>query len=123
MVGAPDDDKEALLSEEGILEVDKGAFTIEPFLYVDGALVTWSDAQPTQELMNRSLPMPSVTWQQGDLRLRIGTFAAEPAGASVLYARYDLENLGQRTRDVDLFLALRPFQVLPPWQSLNMVGG
>ena len=35
--------KEALLSEEGMLEVDKGAFSIEPFLFVDGALVTWSD--------------------------------------------------------------------------------
>ncbi len=123
VVGAPDDDKEALISEEGILEVDKGAFTIEPFLYVDGALVTWSDAQPVQALAEGALPIPSVTWEQGDLRLRIEAFAAGAAGASVLYARYDLENRGDRARDVDLFLALRPFQVLPPWQSLNMVGG
>ncbi|MCC6850143.1 MAG: discoidin domain-containing protein [Deltaproteobacteria bacterium] len=123
VVGARDDDHEALVSEEGIVEVDKGAFTIEPFLYVDGALVTWSDAQPTQALADRALPIPSVTWRQGDLRLRIETFVGGPAGASVLYLRYDLENLGGRVRDVDLFLALRPFQVLPPWQSLNMVGG
>jgi hypothetical protein len=123
VVGAPGDDKEALVSEEGIVEVDKGAFTIEPFLYVDGALVTWSDAQPTQALAEKALPLPSVTWQQGDLRLRIEPFAAGPAGASVLYVRYALETTGDRPRDVDLFLALRPFQVLPPWQSLNMVGG
>lgn len=123
VVGTPDDEKEALVSEEGIVEVDKGAFTIEPFLYLDGALVTWSDAQPTQALAERALPIPSVTWQQGDLRLHIEAFAAGPAGASVLYVRYELETTGERSRDVDLFLALRPFQVLPPWQSLNMVGG
>ncbi len=123
VVGAPEDDKEALVSEEGIVEVDKGAFTIEPFLYVDGALVTWSDAQPVQALADRALPIPSVTWHQGDLRLGIETFAAGPAGSSVLYVRYDLQNVGDRVRDVDLFLALRPFQVLPPWQSLNMIGG
>jgi len=123
VVGAPDDDKEALLSEEGIVEVDKGAFSIEPFLYLDGALVTWSDAQPVQALTERALPVPSVTWQQGDVSLRIEAFAGGAAGASVLYVRYDLANRGDKARDVDLFLALRPFQVLPPWQSLNMIGG
>ncbi len=123
VVGAPDDDKEALLNEEGVVEVDKGAFTIEPFLYVGGALVTWSDVAPVQALAHDYLPMPSVTWPYGDLTLKISTFAAGPAGASVLYVRYDLENRAETVRDVDLFLALRPFQVLPPWQSLNMVGG
>jgi len=44
-------------------------------------------------------------------------------GSSVLYARYLLENDGEARRDLLLFLALRPFQVLPPWQSLNGVGG
>lgn len=123
VVGVPGGDRKALVSEEGIVEVDKGAFTIEPFLYVDGALVTWSDVQPTQALADRALPIPSVTWGYGDLRLRIEAFAAGPAESAVLYVRYDLENRGDRGRDVDLFLALRPFQVLPPWQSLNMVGG
>ena len=123
VVGVNGDDKEALISEEGIIEVSKGSFTIEPFLYVEGALVTWSDAQPVQALADRALPIPSVTWQQGDVRLRIEAFAAGPPGASVLYARYDLENQSRRLRDIDLFLALRPFQVLPPWQTLNMIGG
>lgn len=123
VVGADGDDKEALLSEEGILEVGKGSFTIEPFLYLEGALVTWSDAQPVQALADGALPVPSVTWQQGDVQLHIEAFAAGSPGASVLYARYVLENRGSRVRDVDLFLALRPFQVLPPWQTLNMVGG
>jgi hypothetical protein len=123
VVGANGDDKEALMSEEGIVEVSKGAFTIEPFLYLEGALVTWSDAQPEQALADRALPIPSVTWRQSDVQLRIEAFAAGPPGASILYLRYELENYGPRVHDVDLFLALRPFQVLPPWQTLNMVGG
>ena len=123
VVGAPDDEKEALINEEGIVEVDKGAFTIEPFLYVSGALVTWSDVEPVQALARNYLPMPSVTWPLTDLSLTISAFAAGPASASVLYVRYDLDNRADVVRDVDLFLALRPFQVLPPWQSLNMIGG
>src|SRR5437660_679941 len=41
---------QALLNEEGMLEVDRGAFSIEPFLYVDDKLVTWADGSPTQDL-------------------------------------------------------------------------
>ncbi len=123
VVGADGDDKEALISEEGIIEVDKGAFSIEPFLYIGGALVTWSDVQPEQALAEGTLPIPSVTWRAGEVVLRIEAFAAGPAGASVLYLRYDVENKGGAVRDLDLFLALRPFQVLPPWQTLNMIGG
>ncbi len=123
VIGAPDDEKEALVNEEGVIEVDKGAFTIEPFLYLGGSLVTWSDAQPVQALARGYVPMPSVTWPQGDVIFKVDAFASGPAGASVLYVRYDLENRSAAVRDVDLFLALRPFQVLPPWQSLNMVGG
>jgi hypothetical protein len=123
VIGAVDDDKEALINEEGVIEVDKGAFSIEPFLYLGGALVTWSDVAPVPTLERGYLPMPSVTWPQADVSLRIDAFAAGPSGSSVLYARYDIENRGDAVRDVDLFLALRPFQVLPPWQSLNMVGG
>ena len=41
------------------------------------------------------MPIPSVTWEQGDVRLRIEAFASGPAGASVLYVRYDLENVGE----------------------------
>jgi hypothetical protein len=42
VIGVNGDEKEALLNEEGMLEVDKGAFSIEPFVYLDGRLVNWS---------------------------------------------------------------------------------
>ncbi len=123
VVGAPGDDKEALLNEEGMLEVDKHGFSIEPFLYADGALVTWNDVQTAQELEGGSLPIPAVTWTQERLGLRVRAFASGSAGSSNLYASYQVENRSDAHQDIVLFLAVRPFQVLPPWQSLNMIGG
>ncbi len=123
VVGVNGDSKEALLNEEGMLEVEKGGFSIEPFLYADGHLVGWSDVQTSQELDAGYLPIPSVIWRSDQLSLRITVFASGPAEQSVLYARYHLENAGAEFAHVALFLAIRPFQVVPPWQSLNMVGG
>ena len=31
-----------------MLEVDRGSFSLEPFLFVDGELVTWADAEVEQ---------------------------------------------------------------------------
>jgi len=122
-VGLDGDGKEALLNEEGMLEVDKGAFSVEPFLYVGGALVTWQDVTTSQELEDGYLPIPSVIWRHDHLSLRVTAFAGGKPGASILYARYRLDNHGDREEPVRLFLAVRPFQVNPPWQSLNMTGG
>lgn len=123
VVGVDGDDKEGLLNEEGMLEVDKGAFSIEPFLYAGGDLIPWSEVEVVQELERGYLPIPSVTWRHHKLVLKITAFAAGRPGASTLYARYRVENTGPDPQHVTLFLAVRPFQVNPPWQSLNMVGG
>ena len=123
VIGVDGDTKEALINEEGMLELDKGSFSIEPFLYVDGQLLTWRDVQTSQQLEDGYLPIPTVTWYAGPLSLTLTAFAAGAPGASTLYARYRVDNTGDTPREVTLFLAVRPFQVLPPWQSLNMVGG
>jgi hypothetical protein len=123
VVGVNRDRKEGLLNEEGMLEVDKGSFSIEPFLYAGGHLVTWHDATITQSLEEGYLPIPSVTWQHDNLGLEVTAFASGEPEASTLYARYRVHNRGDRAEPVQLFLALRPFQVNPPWQSLNMTGG
>jgi hypothetical protein len=126
VVGVDGDEKEALVNEEGMIEVDDGTFSIEPFLHVDGRLVSWRSMRTTQALADGDLPIPSVTWQEDvvdAVGLQITTFAAGPAGRSILYADYAVQNRGAAPREIVLFLALRPFQVLPPWQSLNRVGG
>lgn len=123
VVGADGDAKEAALNEEGMLEVERGAFSIDPFLWVDGQLITWNDVQTGQELADGYLPIPTVTWSTGSLTLSITAFVYGEPGDSILLARYRLDNSGADARDATLFLAVRPFQVLPPWQMLNMLGG
>ena len=41
----------------------------------------------------------------------------------MLFATYRLANRGAEPSEVVLWLGVRPFQVNPPWQSLNGVGG
>ena len=123
IVGVNGDSKQGLLNEEGMLEPDKGGFSIAPFLYTDGTLVTWNAVHTSQELASGYLPIPSVTWETEGLSLKITAFAAGRPGESALYAKYRVDNHGAQHRSVDLFLAIWPFQVVPPWQSLNMVGG
>ena len=123
LVGAAGDEKEALLNEEGMLEVDKAAFSIEPFLYAGGELVTWHSVTTGQELQDGYLPIPSVTWQHERLTLTVTAFAGGEPGASTLYARYQISNRADRGEPVRLYVAIRPFQVNPPWQTLNVSGG
>jgi hypothetical protein len=123
VVGVGGDSKEALLDQDGALEVDKGGFTIEPFLFADGRLITWADVEARQDLAKGYLPIPTVRWEHESYWLSVTAFAAGPPGESALYARYRLQNLSTDPRHVTLYLALRPFQVNPPWQSLNIIGG
>jgi hypothetical protein len=123
VVGAPDDEREAVLSEDGALEVEKEAFTLEPFLWLGDRLVTWRDVRSTQSLAEGELPLPSVRWEAGDAALEVRAFAAGPAGGSSLFASYTVESRGSAPLTGALLLALRPLQVLPPWQSLNLAPG
>jgi hypothetical protein len=121
VVGAPGDNDEALVNEEGSVEVAAGSFSIEPFLWQDG-LLTWKDAGTTVSLEDGELPMPTVVRRHGDLTLSITAFAGGEPGASTLYLRYRLATRAAASR-AKLFLAIRPFQVLPPWQALGRTGG
>lgn len=123
VVGADADTKECLLSEDGALELGRGMPSIEPFLFVNGRLLTWADVRTTQELEDGILPVPTVEWEAETVRLRVTAFDAGGADASCVVARYRVENRSSRSRDVTLFLALRPFQVNPPSQTLNLRGG
>jgi hypothetical protein len=122
-VGTGEDVTQALFNEEGLVEVDKGAFSIEPFLYADGRLITWADASLTQTLERNYLPIPSSEWQAGDLALRTTAFATGPCGASTLFIRYRVANDSDAARTVRLFAAIRPFQVTPTWQHWQRFGG
>lgn len=122
-VGIAESRTQGLLNEEGMVEVDKGSFSIEPFLYLDDKLITWADARISQHLEKGYLPIPSSIWRMDDMVLTTTAFATGGPEQAVLYIRYRIENSGRSARQVSLFAALRPFQVTPPWQSFNQFGG
>ena len=124
VVGVNNDVKEALINEDGMVEVDKKNFSIEPFLFVDDKLVTWNDVQKEQTLSNYYLPIPSVTWNYNNLLLDTKVFANGEANKnSDLYLKYTLTNNSSGRKKGNLLIAIRPFQVNPYYQWLNITGG
>jgi hypothetical protein len=113
----------ALLNEDGMLEVDRGTFSIEPFLHIGDELVTWADGAPSQELEQGFLPVPSSVWRKDGIIFRTTAFATGEADKGFLYVRYRFENLEPERRQLRFFAALRPFQVTPPWQAYRELGG
>jgi hypothetical protein len=122
-VGADGAKTAAILNEEGMVEPDRASFSLEPFLFTDGELVTWADADVTQSLAQSWLPIPSSQWRWRDVRLSTTAFASGSGEDACARVRYDVENTGRAPKRVRLFAALRPFQVTPPWQSFQGMGG
>jgi len=123
VIGVPGDDEEALFDTDGRLEVGRQRFSLEPFLYAGGRLLTWADVVSEPSLEEPGFPNPAVTWRAGDLTLRIFAFAFGDPVASSVIATYEIEASTPHPEPITLFLAARPFQVNPPVQFLNLHGG
>jgi len=125
VVGADADPRECLMGEEGMVETARGSPSLEPFLWTGERLLTWADVTLEQSLAEGALPIPSVTWTAAGAGLRL-TVTAFPAGgpeASGVVLLYQVTNTGRAPRQPTLFVALRPFQVNPPSQTLGRPGG
>jgi len=123
VLGLDGGNDQALMSEDGALEAVKSGFSIEPFVQLDGKLISWADVSTVQGLLDGYLPMPSVDWQHEKLGLQVSGFVQGRPGQSQLVARYRLHNTDKVAHSYKLALAVRPFQVNPPTQFLNTVGG
>ncbi len=117
--------EQGLIGEDGAIEVAKGGFSIEPFLRVDDASLSWADVRASQSLQDGYLPIPSVDWSHPDAQLRTTAFVDRDASGrrTQIVARYVLCNPGRSARDYTLALAVQPFQVNPPSQFLNTTSG
>jgi len=123
VIGVNGDRKEALINEEGAVEVDKASFSIEPFLYGSEGFVTWNETKNSQSLENDYLPIPAVSRKAKNLNLTIKAFAVgEPANSSLCLA-YSLKNISMKKESGKIYFAVRPFQVNPSYQFLNTQGG
>jgi len=123
VVGVDAAREEALLNEDGALEPGTGAFSAEPFLRLNGRLLTWHEVTSVASLEQHRLPIPSVEWRADQMALLITAFARGPDTASSVVARYRVTNRGRVPLRGSFYLALRPFQVNPSWQFLGTPGG
>jgi hypothetical protein len=120
-IGSPQGGRRALINEEGLVEVDEAGFSLEPFLLDGEQLVTWADAEVSLGLGAGGRPFPSVSWQAGGLTLAIRPWVEGSGEDLVLRTSYQIENKGAAV--ARLAVAVRPFQVVPPWQAFRNLGG
>lgn len=123
LVGVDGGRESGLLSEDGALELWSGGPSVEPFVTVGGEQVTWATAAATQSLAEGYLPIPQVTWHARGWELEITALGAGDRSGAELAARYVLRNQSAVPLVAQLALAVRPFQVNPPAQFLNIAGG
>lgn len=117
--GPPEGAPRALMNEEGLIEPGCGKFSLEAFLWQGSDLITWADATIRNGLIDGWMPVPFCVWETNEWRLKIELGAAY--GTCVV--RYDVENRGPEQTAARLLVAIRPFQVTPPWQAYRGVGG
>ncbi|MBK9291026.1 MAG: discoidin domain-containing protein [Bacteroidetes bacterium] len=129
VTGVNNDTHEGMISEDGVVEVDKALFSIEPLLVVDGKYYDWSQATTRQTLRSpwdagEFAFSPTVDMVAGNVRLTVSVSSDGVANKnSRLNIGYRLENLTGKPTDARLILMLRPFQVNPWYQFLNLTGG
>lgn len=122
-IDIPDGAIPALFNEEGLIEVARAGHAIEPLLRVQGELLTWADCTVEPSLLQPPLPIPRSTWSANGLAFETTAFAHGSPGRAWLFIRYRLENQGTAPLNADLYAAIRPFQVSPPWQGYRDIGG
>lgn len=129
VTGVNNDTKEALINEDGMVEVDKNLFSIEPMIMIDDSLYNWQNVESSQSM---SFPKengvlnftPSVSWSLEGLKFATGVSASGVANSnSKLNIGYYFENISNKRNDFDFYLLVRPFQVNPYYQFLNLAGG
>ena len=129
ITGVNNDVKEALINEDGMVEVDKALFSIEPMIKSGDSLYNWGNVKSAQSMgdpehKNEFNFVPSVSWQCNDLKFVTGVTASGDANKnSRLDISYSFTNLSGKPKDFEFYLLIRPYQVNPYYQFLNLTGG
>lgn len=129
ITGVNNDVKEAMINEDGMIEVDKALFSLEPMLKIGDSLFNWSNVKTVQSMGNsydkREFDfVPTITWQLNDLKFATAVTASGEANkSSTLDIRYSFKNSSNASKDFEFYLLVRPYQVNPYYQFLNLTGG
>lgn len=129
VAGVNNDMQEALINEDGMVEVEKGHFSLEPLLEIGGSFYNWSHVESIQSLgfdedTEEFAFRPSVTWDCGDVQFTTAvTTGGEANRDSFLEINYAFENPSEQEVSLAFYLLIRPLQVNPYYQWLNLPGG
>lgn len=129
ITGVNNDVKEAMINEDGMVEVDKNQFSIEPMIKIGNKLYNWHNVESTQSMSFAEEKdelnfTPSVTWQMEDLSFTTGISASGEANInSKLNIGYYFKNTSNQAKEFEFYLLVRPYQVNPYYQFLNLAGG
>ncbi|QIF04318.1 discoidin domain-containing protein [Roseimicrobium sp. ORNL1] len=121
-IGSPEGRRRALINEEGMVETDEAGFSLEPFILVKGGMISWADADTTPSIAEDGAPVPSVAWTARCMRLEIHPWVDGHGESLTLHVTYRLE-CDDPKPGIRLVVAVRPFQVNPPWQAFRNLGG
>lgn len=121
--GLPIGTVRGLINEEGLLESDAGGYSLEPFVYTNNRLFTWADAEMTLSLADGTHPIPSSHWTCKPFELTTTAFVEHGVRHLVLLGRYVVNNPHATSLKGTLFIGVRPYQVTPPWQRFQNLGG
>lgn len=121
-VGSPEGKRRALINEEGLLEVDEAGFSLEPFVLAGDELVSWADAKTSISLERNGMPLPRARWKTSAMTLDILPWVDGKDDGLNLRVTYRLKRRTPST-SLRLMVAVRPFQVDPPWQAFRNLGG
>ena len=120
-IGCPEGKKRGLINEEGLVEVDEGGFSLEPFLLLAGNLITWAEADISLSFPRDGVPFPEVTWIANQMTLRVIPWVDGTGESLTLRVTYEVVNMSGH--EVRFVIAARPYQVNPPWQAFRNLGG
>lgn len=129
IAGVNNDVKEAMINEDGMVEIDKAKFSIEPVIKTGDSVYNWSNVQSVQSLdcsdnKREFIFVPSVTWRCDSLEFVTGVTATGEANKnSRVNIRYSFKNHSGQPKTFEFYLLIRPYQVNPYYQFLNLAGG
>ena len=126
IVGVDGDSEEGLLSEDGAHRSAQGRFLDRAVHQVTATRwLTWADVEIEHSLADGYLPMPSrAVASCATLDSSITALSAGRRAMRIRAVTYRVSNPTQeRPHRSTLALAVRPFQVNPPAQFLNTLGG
>lgn len=122
-IGSPEGKRRALINEEGLVEVDEAGFSLEPFLCIGGKFITWADAEIHLSFPEDGSPLPTVVWSVAGVTLTVLPWVEGCGDHLVLCVAYRMAVDPDFEGAVKLSVAVRPYQVNPPWQAFRNLGG